>query len=265
MGYPADLDALAYTEREGVTPEVVDAINQANSEFIDFVAHELKQPMTSIQGYAKMLSMGIGGELSDTQAQFVHVINANVERMARLVNNLLEISRLEAGRTQLALAPVSLREVIEETIAVARTEIEARRHTLEVDVPDDLPLVLGDRARLLQILTNLVSNATMYTAEGGAIHIAAAEGDGPQAPPGYVGVSVQDTGIGMSPQDLVKLEEKFFRGDHDLVRRQQGTGLSVSITRNLVLLHGGEFTVESQVGQGSTFRFTLPAVAEHNE
>jgi two-component system cell cycle sensor histidine kinase PleC len=127
-----------------------------------------------------------------------------------------------------------------------------------VDAPADLPPVQGDRERLVQILTNLVSNAYKYTPDGGHIRIAVNGQDRPEVPPGHLCVSVSDTGIGMSPQELVKLEEKFFRAEHDLVQQQPGTGLGVSITRNLVELHGGDFLIESEPGQGSTFRFTIP-------
>ena len=228
------------------------------SEFIDFVAHELKQPMTAMQGYAKMLTMGIGGELTETQQQFVQVIDSNVNRMGKLVGDLLEISRLEAGRTKLELAPVALRDVVNETLVNTRAEIEARHHTLEVAVPSDLPPVLADRERLVQILTNLVSNAYRYTPDGGTIRIVVDGQEYSKVPPDHLQVSVSDTGIGLSPQELVRLEEKFFRAEHDLVQQQPGTGLGVSITRNLVELHGGEFLIESEPGRGSTFSFTIP-------
>jgi signal transduction histidine kinase len=153
-----------------------------------------------------------------------------------------------------------------------RTEIDARHHTLEVTVPDDLPAVMGDRERLVQIMTNLVSNAYKYTPAGGLIRIAvlspavgtggAGDGRGQwEVPPGQLLVSVSDNGIGMSPQELEGLQEKFFRADQTLVREQPGTGLGVSITRGLVALHGGELLVESQVGKGTTFGFTLPVAA----
>jgi signal transduction histidine kinase len=264
---PDDLDLLAALVSQTAIAlenapsyEGVREVNQAKSDFIDFVAHELKQPMTAMQGYAKMLTLGIGGQLTDTQKQFVEVINSNVDRMSKLVNDLLEISRLEAGRTQLKLAPVHLKEVVEATIANARTEIEARHHTLVVDAPDGLPAVLGDRERLVQILTNLVSNAYRYTPPGGIIQIAVNGHDYPGIPAGHQCVSVSDSGIGMSPSELVKLGGKFFRADHDLVHQQPGTGLGVSIARSLVALHGGEFLIESEPGKGSTFRFTVPIV-----
>jgi signal transduction histidine kinase len=239
--------------------------DRAKAEFIDFVAHELKQPMTAVQGYAKLLAMGIGGELSDTQQEFVRLINSNVERMGKLVNDLLEISRLEAGRTKLNLAPVHLKQVIGETIANTRSEIETRHHRLELHIDQDLPPVVGDHQRLVQILTNLVSNAYRYTPDGGTIKIAANEWDDVEAPRDHLLVSVSDTGIGMSPKDVANLEEQFFRADHDLVRAQPGTGLGVSIARNLVALHGGEFMVESELGKGSTFRFSVPIAPVSNK
>jgi signal transduction histidine kinase len=237
-------------------------VEQAKLEFIDFVAHELKQPMTAIQGYAKMLLMDIGGELSDTQRQFVEVINSNADRMGKLVNDLLEISRLEAGRITLKLAPVRLSQIVDETLTNCLAEIESRHHTLDVEVPDDLPPVMGDRERLLQILTNLVSNAYLYTPEGGAICVSVGWPEGSEEPPGHLLVSVSDTGIGISPRDLDRLEEKFFRADHELVHEQPGNGLGVPISRHLVDLHGGKFVVESQPDRGSTFRFTVPIAPE---
>jgi signal transduction histidine kinase len=238
---------------------------QAKIEFIDLVAHELKQPMTAMQGYAKMLMMGIGGELSETQEQFVQVINANADRMGKLVNDLLEISRLEAGRIKLKLAAVDLRGIVEETVANSRSEIESRRHTLHLEVPEELPPVMGDRERLLQILTNLVRNAYMYTPEGGTIRIAVGVADGHATPAGHLQVSVSDSGIGISGQDLARLEEKFFRADRELVRAQPGNGLGVPIARHLVELHGGQFLVESELDQGSTFSFTVPVAVQGAE
>lgn len=232
--------------------------SQSKLEFMDFVAHELKQPMTSIQGYAKMLMMQLGGELNETQQQFVGVINANVERMGKLIDDLLEISRLEAGRIKLRLAPVPIRQVVDEVLATSRDDIEARHHTLEVEIPEELPPALGDRERLVQILTNLLSNATRYTPDGGTIQISAERHDPTELQPARLRVTVSDTGIGMSPQEMAKLKEKFFRADHDLVRAQPGNGLGIPIARNLVALHGGELFVDSEVGKGTTVSFTLP-------
>jgi signal transduction histidine kinase len=232
-------------------------LSGAKLEFMNFVAHELKQPMTAIQGYARMLTLGIGGEMSDTQTEFVRVINTNVERMGRLVNDLLEISRLEAQRIELKMADVHLREVVEEILNDARPELKARNHSLEVEIPDSLRPVAGDRERLIQILNHLVSNACRYTPDGGTLRITAEESNRGNE----LLISIFDTGIGMSPQEVARLGEKFFRGSHDLVQTQPGNGLGVPICQHLVALHGGTFLVESEPGKGSSFRFTLPAAA----
>ena len=232
--------------------------HQSQLEFIDFVAHELKQPMTAIQGYAKMLMLGLGGELTETQQQFVEVINSNVARMGKLIDDLLQISRLEAGRIELSLASVSMREVVDEALVRTQDDIEARHHTLQVEMSDDLPPALGDRARLIQILTNLVSNAARYTPDSGTIRITVDWLEGPETPMPHLLVTVSDTGIGMSAQEVARLDEKFFRADHDQVRSLPGSGLGVSISRQLVKLHDGELAVESEVNRGSTFSFTVP-------
>ena len=250
-----DQAALAIENRH--LHESIAELDQAKVEFIDFVAHELKQPMTAMQGYAKMLMMGIGGDLSDTQNQFLQVINANVDRMGKLVNDLLEISRLEAGRVKLKLEQLRPREIVDDALATIHAEMEAREHSLEVHIPGALPPCTGDRDRLVQILTYLLSNACMYTPNGGTICVTVSGPDPTAVPPGHLLFSISDTGIGMSAEELANLD-KFFRADHDLVISQPGTGLGVSIARHLVELHGGELTVESEPDQGSTFSFTVP-------
>jgi signal transduction histidine kinase len=236
--------------------------SQSKLEFMDFVAHELKQPMTSIQGYARMLMMQLGGELNETQQQFVGVINANVERMGKLIDDLLDISRLEAGRIKLRQAPVPVRQIVDESLAGSREDIEARCHTVEVEIPEDLPPALGDRERLIQVLANLLSNAIQYTLDGGTIQIRADRTDPTEQQPALVRVTVSDTGIGMSPPEMAKLKEKFLRADHDLVRAHPGTGLGIPIARGLIALHGGELFVESEVDKGTTACFTLPIATD---
>ena len=239
-------------------------LEQARLQFIDLVAHELKQPMTAIQGYTSLLLLGMGGELNDTQRQFVDVINANVGRMGNLVNNLLEISRLEAGRIRLEFARVDLKTVVEEVVTAARSEIESRDHGLEIDLAEGLLQAWGDRQRLAQVLTHLLNNACRYTPHGGTIRIAIDRCDDPQRPAGHLCVTVTDTGIGLTPEEIASLD-KFFRADHDFVQQQAGSGLGVPIARGLVALHGGDFLVESEPGHGSTFSFTVPPAAQRPE
>ncbi len=250
-------DQAALTIENSYLLASVAELEQANIEFLDFVAHELKQPMTSMQGYAKMLTLGIGGEMNERQGQFLQVITANVDRMGKMVNDLLEISRLEAGRTTLKPERLQPKEVVDQALDTIQADVEARGHALEVQVPGDLPPVTVDRDRLLQILNYLLSNACMYTPNGGTIRVSASEPDPAAGPPGHLQFSIRDTGIGISAEDLARLG-KFFRADHDLVVSQPGTGLGIAIARGLIELHGGELTIESEPDRGSTFSFSVP-------
>lgn len=232
--------------------QAVKAANEAKSQFISIVSHELKIPMTSIRGYADLIRKGAAGPVSEQQAQFLETIRSNVDRMAALVSDLSDISRIETGRLKIELGDVPLAEYVRETVNGLRPQIEAKRQTLTLDLPEDLPLVRTDRTRLVQILTNLVSNAHKYTPEGGSITVRARrEGE-------MVRVSVVDTGIGMSEEDQARLFSQFFRSEDPMVREQPGWGLGLSVTKRLVELLGGEIGVESELGKGSTFWFTLP-------
>lgn len=228
------------------------AANQAKTEFLSFVSHELKQPMTSIKGYADLLIKGMGGDLTETQRSFLEVIRSNVIRMDTMVQELLDISRIESGRLRLEIGQVAMREAIEEAVRMIRQEIEARRQTLEVEIAEPLPPVAADRTRVVQILTNLLSNACKYTPEGGRIRVSARQEDG------FVQCAVSDTGIGIEPEEQERLFTKFFRSQNPTVRSVPGTGLGLAITKSLVELQGGRIWAESEPGKGSTFTFTLP-------
>jgi signal transduction histidine kinase len=187
-------------------------------------------------------------------------VRSNVERMSTLVGDLLEISRIETGRLKLDIKPLSIGEVIEETLRTTQRQIEEKQQKLEISVPKDLPRVMGDRARLIQVMTNLISNAYKYTPNGGQIFIRA----GPRANGSlnFVTCEVKDTGVGISEEDQAKLFTKFFRSGDPAVREVPGTGLGLSITKSLIELHGGEIWVESQPGQGSTFAFSVPVAPQ---
>jgi signal transduction histidine kinase len=254
----ADHAAIAVTN--AFLYEEVKKANEAKSEFVSMVAHELKIPMTSIKGYARLLDMGAAGEVSDTAKDFLSTIGNNVDRMDRLVQDLLDIARIEAGRLHLEMGPVSLKEVVDDVVKAIRKEIEERGLSLAVAVPEDLPQVWGDRNRLAQVLTNLLSNAYKYTRKGGEIRLVV---NGQAAD--RLEISVSDTGIGISPEDQSKLFTKFFRADDPTVREVPGSGLGLSIVKNLVEMHGGQVWVKSEPGVGSTFTFSLPLSSAQNE
>jgi signal transduction histidine kinase len=236
------------------------AANQAKTEFMSIASHELKIPMTSIKGYAKLLTLGAGGALTERQNEFLEIISANVDRMDRLVADLLDVSRIEAGRLRLDMGPVDLRQVIDTVIQSVKTQIEAKQLTLEVKIPPTLPSVWGDQGRLVQVLNNLVSNAYKYTPNGGHIQIAV-DGQTDTASSGQLAISVRDSGVGISPEDQQRLFTKFFRADDPRVREVPGTGLGLSITKSLVETHGGRIWFESELGHGTTFTFTLPIMS----
>ncbi len=231
----------------------VEAANRAKTDFISFVSHELKQPMTAIKGYTDLLVKGLAGDLTETQRSFLEVIRSNVNRMDTMVQELLDISRIESGRLRLEIGQVTLREAVEEAVRVIRQEIEAKRQTLEVEIAEAVPPVRADRNRVVQILTNLLSNAYKYTPEEGHIRVTV------QSNGGFVVCSVSDTGIGIAPEEQERLFTKFFRSQHPVVRNVPGTGLGLVITKSLVELQGGRIWVQSEPGKGSTFTFTLPA------
>ena len=236
--------------------EQVRQANLAKSEFVSLVAHELRTPMTSIRGYADMLLKGIVGPLNEQQKQFLQTIRSNVERMRILVSDLQDISRIETGRLRLEIQPTSLMDALEEALRSIQGQIEAKGQHLSLWVPEDLPKVRADPSRLAQVLTNLLSNAHKYTPEGGRIEVRAWV-DGR-----FVRCAVSDTGIGISPEDQARLFTKFFRADNPVVRDQPGTGLGLCIVKNLVELQGGEIEVESEVGEGTTFTFSIPIAGE---
>jgi len=243
--------------------EQVRQANEAKTDFISFVSHELKQPMTSIKGYADLLVKGAAGELNDAQRGFLETVRSNTDRMNKLVSDLLDISRIESGRIRLEFRRLPVDQVIEDALRTIRRQIEGKQQTLGVNVSPDLPLVWGDRDRVVQILTNLVTNAHKYTPEGGGIAICAkkwSDGRNGVAQGEFIMCSVSDTGIGISPEDQERMFTKYFRADDPAVMSVAGTGLGLVITKSLVELHGGEIWVESELGKGSTFAFTIPTV-----
>ena len=242
----------------------VQEANIAKSDFISFVSHELKTPMTSIKGYADLLSAGAVGEVNDAQAGFLTTIRTNVDRMATLVSDLADVSRIEAGRLRLDYSPVPVREFVDEVIRSSSRQIEEKKQKLVVRIPETLPAVWGDRTRLVQILSNLLSNAVKYTETGGSVTIEAdvvGSAAGAATRGEAVRVAVIDTGIGIRAADQVQVFTKFFRSEDLKAREVTGTGLGLNITKNLVEMQGGEIWFESEYRRGSRFCFTVP-VAE---
>ncbi len=227
-------------------------IERLKEEFISVAAHELKTPMTALRGYIELLLSESAGQVTPIQERFLQIIKTNVERLAELANNLLDVSRIEAGMVQLQIQELHLSDLVDEVVVTFQAEIERKGLTFIVKVPGDLPVVWGDRGRLVQLLSNLMSNACKYTPGGGQVGLMARQVDS------LIQVDVVDTGIGITHQDQEQIFSRFFRADNPLIREIGGTGLGLSIAKSIVSLHGGEIWVDSELGRGSTFSFTLP-------
>jgi signal transduction histidine kinase len=254
------LDNAHLHKELGEAKELAEAANKAKSEFISVASHELKNPMTSIKGYAEILANGLVGATNEQQAEFLKTILLNVSRMQTIVSDLTDISQIEAGHIRIKLTPVPVSDVVDEVIHSLQTQIEASRQELRVTIPETLPPVLADRFRLMQIVTNLLSNAHKYTPAGGQIMISASLNNGANGSlaPTMVLITIRDNGIGISAEDQDRLFRKFFRSADPLARQAPGTGLGLNITKNLVEIHGGEIWFESEHRQGTSFHFTLP-------
>jgi signal transduction histidine kinase len=242
----------------------VESANVTKSEFVSFVSHELKNPMTSIKGYTELLAAGAVGPVNEAQANFLVTIRSNVERMATLVSDLNDVSRIEAGRLRLDFTAIVLPEVMEEVGRSIKRQVEEKSQRLVIQISPDLPKVWADRTRVLQVLTNLISNAYKYTPAGGQVLVASEACENRWDAGGsrrVVHLWVQDNGIGITEEDQKKIFQKFFRSEDPITREVPGTGLGLNITRSLVEMQGGKIWFESEYAKGTTFHFTIP-VAE---
>jgi two-component system phosphate regulon sensor histidine kinase PhoR len=226
-------------------------IAQAKNEFVSIVAHELRTPMTSIKGYTDLILQGAVGEVADGQRHFLQIVRSNVERLSDLVSDLLDTSRIEAGKISLNPEPIQMSQIVHEVCEGIEETVRERGLTLEIDEAPSIPTIYADRNRVIQILVNLLSNAYRYTPSGHITVSVRSTGDA-------VLTQVIDTGIGIAPEDQERVFEAFYRADHDIVTKQPGTGLGLSIVKSLVEMHGGKLQLQSALGKGSTFSFTLP-------
>ncbi|NSW51556.1 MAG: GAF domain-containing protein [Anaerolineae bacterium] len=240
--------------------QVQDA-NVAKSEFVSFVSHELKNPMTSIKGYTDLLLANAVGPITDPQKNFLQTIRSNVERMDMLVSDLSDVSRIEAGRLKLDFNAVDLRVTLDEVIRAQTAMLDAKQQQLVVEIPEDLPKIWVDRFRVAQILTNLISNANKYSPDQGAILCTAQARTNvwdQHGAPQVVHIQVKDTGMGIAPEDQRRIFQKFFRTEGAKASDVPGTGLGLNITKNLVEMQGGQIWFESELGKGTIFHVTLP-------
>lgn len=253
------LDITAQKQAESDLREYADQlleIDRLKDEFIACISHELRTPLTSIRGYLELLMENMVGELNDEQRSFLEIVRRNSERLLRLVGDLLFVAQLEAGKLWLDRERVDLAALIQETVAALLPTATKREIAVRVEVEPDLPPLQADRARVGQILDNLLSNALKFTAPGGHVSLQASCEDD------LMTVQVSDTGMGIPSDELERLFERFFRSSNATEQAIQGTGLGLSITKAIVEAHGGQIEVESTEGEGTVFTVVLP-VRQH--
>jgi PAS domain S-box-containing protein len=248
----AELERDAILERLRAQNEELRAVDRLKDEFVALVSHELRTPLTSIRGYLELMMDDTN--LTDEQAHFMRTIDRNAVRLQRVVGDLLFLAQVEAGKLSLEHEPLDVNDVVADAIDAAQPSARSKSIELRSDT-QPLPHILGDRARIAQVLDNFVSNAIKFTPSGGRVSVATTICDD------AVEVQIADTGVGVPADELPRLFQRFFRTHAATTQAVPGTGLGLAIAKAIVEGHGGRIDVESEEGAGTTFRFRLPAVA----
>ncbi len=243
-------NARLYDEQKRVA-EKLREVDRLKSQFLANMSHELRTPLNSIIGFSRVILKGIDGPLTDLQRQDLEAIHNSGQHLLGLINDILDLSKIEAGRMELVFEEVNLYDIIEGVMATAKALVKDKSIELRKEVAEDLPTIIADGKRIRQVMLNLLSNAAKFTEEG-YICLRA------QADDRYVTISIEDTGIGIPPEKHEEIFQEFTQVDASTTRRYAGTGLGLPISRHFVEMHGGQIWVESELGKGSTFYFTLP-------
>jgi signal transduction histidine kinase len=231
-----------------------DQLDRMKDEFVLTASHELRSPLTSVQGFAELLLLE-REKLSPKQAETVEVILDNTRHLVRLLNDLLDLARSDAGRLTIRPERTGATGLIEDAVRTMRAQLDARGQELSLEIDPDLPQIEADRDRIRQVLVNLLTNANEYCPQGAKIGVKAGRSDA------EVEIDVIDDGPGIPEQQLEHIFERFSRGDAGETQRVGGTGLGLAISKSLIELHGGTIGAESTPGEGSTFRIRLPMIA----
>ena len=233
--------------------EALEKASELKSEFLANMSHELRTPLNSIIGFAEVLRDGLSGELNPEQMECILDIHSSGKHLLDMINDVLDLSKIEAGKMELYCEEFSIPAALDGILSIVRDMANKKKLALQINTPDDLPDIYADPVKFKQIMYNLLSNAIKFTPDDGTVIIdTALEKD-------KFLVSVTDTGIGISPEDQLHLFDQFKQVDSSYARQYEGTGLGLALTKRLVEMHGGEIWVESELGKGSKFSFTLPA------
>ena len=229
--------------------------SQHKSQFLANMSHELRTPLNAILGYTELILDNIYGDTPEKMRGVLQRIESNGRHLLGLINDVLDLSKIEAGQLVLALTDYSLRNVVQTVFSVVEPLASEKKLAFKVEVAPDMPTGHGDERRLTQVLLNLVGNAIKFT-DAGEVVIKASQTDG------SFNVAVCDTGPGISATDQAKLFQEFQQADNSITRKKGGTGLGLAISKRIVEMHGGKIWLESTVGRGSAFFFTIPVTAE---
>src|SRR5207247_5189189 len=229
----------------------LEAANRHKSEFLANVSHELRTPLNAIIGFSEVLGERMFGELNEKQAEYTEDILSSGRHLLSLINDILDLSKIEAGRMELELRKFDLPSAVENALILVRERATRHGIKLERAIDERLGDFTGDERKVKQILVNLLSNSVKFTPEGGKIHVNASLNNG------SVIISIADTGIGIAKEDQEAIFEEFRQVGTNYAQKREGTGLGLTLTRKFVEMHGGKIWVESEPGKGSTFTFTL--------
>jgi signal transduction histidine kinase len=234
----------------------LEVANRHKSEFLANMSHELRTPLNAIIGFSDVLLQKMFGELNEQQADYLSDIRSSGSHLLTLINDILDLSKIEAGRMELELAPFSLVAALNNAVILVRERALGHGIKLELEVAPELDTIVADERKLKQVVVNLLANAVKFTPDGGTVRLRAARENG------EVRLAIQDTGIGIAPEDQERIFEEFQQASHQSEKSREGTGLGLSLSRRMVELHGGTISVESAPGRGSTFTVALPLLKE---
>jgi signal transduction histidine kinase len=245
------------THELGLANEKLKELDRMKSDFVSHVSHELRTPLTAIKGAVDLILREVPGPLNEKQTRYLNRVRTNSQHLTGLINDLLDLSKIESGKIELATARVSLGGLVHEVVETLRPVAAQKAITLEVTTPEPSMLVWADRDKITQVLTNLIGNAIKFSPPQGRVTLSTLASDTE-----FVRVAVSDTGPGIAADERERIFEKFYQVGANDAPKPKGTGLGLSIAKTLVELHGGKIWVESELDRGSTFYFTVPSVAE---
>ncbi len=253
---------------------LADAASKAKSDFLDNMSHEMRTPLNAIIGFSEVIHDGLSGEINTKQKEYLKYILDASEQLLSLINDLLDLSKIEAGKMELELSGFPLGEILEVSLAMFKEKAMKHKLDLSLEVEEGIENIIADAAKIKQIMFNLLGNAVKFTPEGGSVHVRARRASNvgaglvpapkeerqPQGLPlrNFIEISVQDTGIGVSEKDRKKLFQPFQQLNSVQTKKHKGTGLGLSICKRLIELHGGNIWIESEAGKGSSFKFVIP-------